>query len=274
MPISPEITACDSSCLSAHNTGLGNCLFQIASVYGLAKTHGLIAYYDTVVTFSEKLERLFGFDHKSTIFRNFQISSGSESTTIQERCWRNYDVSLVDTLCKNSDKHFIIKGYLEYPGYFLPYIREIRELFSPDEASLSFLQSSLPILFDGTPTVGLHIRTQGVILNMQQQVCRPALGIDYYKAAIEKMESLVPDPMYLVFADQNYETINFLEGKRYKIVKHSLDYLDLWALMHCKNYIMTQSTFCFWAWFLNANKSNTIIPNIPSLNFYSDVIVV
>ncbi len=121
MPITPEITALESSCLSAKNTGLGNCLFQIASVYGISKICNVEAYYDNLVALCEKLQKLYGLNHKETIYRNFLKVGNHNYSNIKDSMWRRYDSTLIKNIRDNKDTNFVIRGYLEYPGYFIEY---------------------------------------------------------------------------------------------------------------------------------------------------------
>ena len=68
--ITSSISAYESQFLSKNNTGLGNVLFQIASVYGISKQLGINCTFPRVKMFGEKLYNLFGYNHKDTIFRN------------------------------------------------------------------------------------------------------------------------------------------------------------------------------------------------------------
>ncbi len=267
MSIAPEITAIHSPYLSSSNTGLGNCLFQIASVYGIGKKYRQEVYYDTVVELGNKLYHLFNFNHLTTIFRNFTRQSRAPCTDIQETEWRKVDTALLETISTNQSIHYMIRGYLEVPSYFKDSMDELRTLFSPDENSHSYLQLMYPFLFDSVsePTVAVHIRSY-------KELHHPdALVTNYYREAIKKVEEHVSNPHYIVFTDYDGTTIDFLEGKNYTVIHNPFDYLDLWCMAACSHYILSQSTFSYWGWVLNPSKTKfTVVPTHPKLNFYED----
>ena len=263
MPISPEITAIESPYLSSTNTGLGNCLFQIASAYGLGKKYTTDVFYDRVVEFGYKLNILYNYNHSDTIFRNFTKVGNCSYTPLQETMWRKYDTCLIDTIRNNKDISYILRGYLEVPEYFREYSDELRDLLSPDDESRMYLQITYPYLFESRPTVAIHIR------NYNELNTSIALVESYYRKAIAKLESIHPNPFYIVFTDSNPDTIGFLEGKTYHIIKNKYDYLDLWCMSLCHHFILSQSTFSYWGWFLNTRKEKvTIVPTLPTLHFY------
>lgn len=271
MPITSEITPNRSPYLSSTNTGLGNALFQIASIYGIGRTYGIDVCYDTVVELGTKLRNLFNYSHDTTIFRNFSKQGHCSFTPIQETLWRQFDSSLMDTLCNHTDTNYRIHGHLEVPLYFKKYADDLRILFSPDAKSQEELQTKYPCLFEARPTVAVHIRSYSE-LNVPN-----SLSTQYYSNAIAHLETLVSNPHYVVFTDKAYDTIDFLEGKSYTIISNHVDYLDLWGMMACQHYILSQSTFSYWGWFLNGRKDKlTIVPNWPSCNLYDgeDVVVV
>ena len=263
MSIAPEITAIESPYLSSTNTGLGNCLFQIASTYGLGKKYNKTVFYDRVIEFGYKLNILYKYNHFRTIFRNFTTYGNCSCTPIQETVWRGFDTQLIDTISKHTDMNYRILGHLEVPQYFKEYTDDLRILFSPDDESRNYLETTYPFLFDSRPTVAVHIRSYSELSFSN------ALLETYYHNAIAKIEEHVSNPNYIVFTDTLIDKINFLEGKTYTIIKNTQDYLDLWCMMACKHYILSQSTFSYWGWFLNANNDkHTVVPIDGKLNFY------
>jgi hypothetical protein len=265
MPISSEITPNHSPYLSSANTGLGNALFQIASIYGIGRKYDIEVFYDNVVKLGNTLRKLFNYTHDTTIFRNVSKQGNCNYTPIQETMWRQYDSSFIDTLCKNKTTNYIIYGHLETPQYFKEYADDLRVIFSPDENSQAYLEAKYPFLFESESTVAVHIRSY-------KELDHPkSLPSSYYSKAIAHIEAHVTNPHYVVFTDTIYDRINFLEGKNYTIISNLYDYFDLWCMMYCKHFILSQSTFSYWGWILNANKDkHTVVPNWPSCNFYDN----
>jgi glycosyl transferase family 11 len=99
---------------------------------------------------------------------------------------------------------------------------------------------------------GVHIRRSDY-LSLRQEFAQ--LDMDYYRPAMEQMQS----KRYIVFSDdipwckENFQKVNveFSEG-------HS-PAEDLSLLMACENQIIANSSFSWWAAWLNPNPSKKVI---------------
>lgn len=267
MPVTPHITAMESPFLSKDNTGLGNCLFQIAAAFGIARRCGTTAVYDRLVQFGEDLQSKFGYTHATSIFRNFRATAGVLGALTEEKHERTLDTTVLEAIRACPTSLHQLSGYFESPEYFQDHAEELRTLLSPDEVSLMQLRPFLT-RWEGKETVALHVRRNGF-------VCNGAIPDTYYECAIQAIETVVKDPVYLVFSDLPTEgegalTLPFLAGRQHAFVKHAVDYLDLWAMASCKHFVLSGSTFCFWAWFLHgADHSFTVIPRTAPEAWYA-----
>jgi len=260
MFLTPTITAYDSEFLSKHNTGLGNVLFQIASCYGLSKETGRIPVWNKLLNFSEKLYRLFGFNHRNTIFRNFKQVEDTPFYRINENNIHYYDENLVKFI-REYNGPIELFGYLECLQYFNKYKDDIVKLFSPDEQSLSLISKEFPILFNTDyTTICLHFRGQEYLHNNH---IGKKWDYNYYNRAIEYFKTHIKNPIFLIFSD-DMESIeqSFLDncGEYQKIV-NTEDYIDLWCQTLCKHSIVSRSTFSFWGAYLNLNPDKIILYN-------------
>jgi hypothetical protein len=117
--ISANISAIDSSFFNKNDTGLGNVLFQFASVYGISKTLGIQCTFPRIKKYIELLKLNFNYDHGSTILRNIPIINDEiVFENISESVYsKNYDVGLVNYI-KESRNNIMVHGYLENNKYF------------------------------------------------------------------------------------------------------------------------------------------------------------
>lgn len=194
--ISPIITATTSKYLSSTNTGLGNVLFQIASVYGISKTVGLSPCFYNVLSYCDKLKLLFNYDHGTTILRNFIKNLSPISTYIKineprERC---VDSSLFDQI-KNSKENIVLEGYFEHADYFHHVKDEIRSLLAMDDNSKTYIFDTYPFLQNHTNLVCVHYRYGKDILDLSKH----QLHHDFYKNPFQiYLKKLNPFSYYLV----------------------------------------------------------------------------
>ena len=86
------------------------------------------------------------------------------------------------------------------------------------------------------------------------------LDIKYYKKAIEHIFKKINDPIFFIFSDDIKwceKNLNFINNKYY--IKSKKDYEDLYLMSKCKHNIIANSTFSWWAAYLNNNKNKIII---------------
>jgi hypothetical protein len=251
MAIAPFITARESPYLSAHNTGLGNVLFQIASTYGIAKMMHKSVSFHYLHEFGDILEKRFGYKHNQTIFRNFHESvlTPDQWFLVWEETGYKYDSALMN--CIDTLNYSVLKGYFEYYGYFRDCENEIRTRLAPDVESLKLLQTRYPYLFTDCNTVSVHFRFH--------EYAEKYKG-SYYERAIEYAKKHIKNPVFIVFTDDasvlNLDTIG-LTGAH--VMNNEVDYLDLWAMSLCKHNITSISTFSYWGSFLNKNPDKLVL---------------
>ena len=89
------------------------------------------------------------------------------------------------------------------------------------------------------------------------------VSIDFYYKAIEYLENKLNDNItYLVFSDDikwckenfNKKKFVFIDGE-----ESDKDYLELYLMSLCKNFIIPNSTFSWWGCYLSKNKNKIII---------------
>lgn len=122
MYISSTITALTSPFLSKNDTGLGNVLFQIASVCGIAKLLNTKVTFPHLSMLCDKLENNYDLNHRHTIYRNIPMHSipMGFQTVESHTGTKTYDDELVATIARNINTNWMIKGHLETHTIFPP----------------------------------------------------------------------------------------------------------------------------------------------------------
>jgi hypothetical protein len=94
----------------------------------------------------------------------------------------------------------------------------------------------------------------------------------YYRNAIERMESLSPTAHYFVFSDRPDSAGGMLglPEDRFTVVPHNKGdgnaYADMWLMAKCSKHIIANSTFSWWgAWLSEARDKTVICPGADSL---------
>ncbi len=150
--------------------------------------------------------------------------------------------------------------------YFDEFQDDIKELYKfTSYKRKENIQLSRHILT--TNSVGIHIRRNDFVSN-GQSLC----SIEYYKNAINKASSVVPDPHYLIVSDDKEWCRKFInpiigDSPIFYTDNSGVDgFRDMQLLSECKAKIIANSSFSGWAAWLN-HKWFTISPS----NFSPDI---
>lgn len=129
-----------------------------------------------------------------------------------------------------------------------------------DELNLSLQKEMI-----NSPSIAIHVRkAKDYTTNYWFKDTCP---LAYYKKAVKYMNSIVDNPKYYVFTDNPEwvkENFNWLE---YTLVDHNPSFgwgnhFDMQLMSSCRHNIISNSTYAWWAAFINAHGGNIIIPEI------------
>jgi len=110
--------------------------------------------------------------------------------------------------------------------------------------------------------ISIHIRRGDYLQSHWKQSLGVIKDMEYYKAAAAVMESRVSNPRYFIFSDDmEWVKANLpLAGCIY--VDHNKDsssFADMYLMSLCKHNIIANSTFSWWAAWLNQNPGKIVI---------------
>jgi hypothetical protein len=189
------------------------------------------------------------------LYRKFIFLSFYNKSFIEENQF-GFDRRILDV-----DDNTYIDGYWGKYQYF----EEIREILL-NEISIKkefqtekYTQDLMEI--QKRNSVSIHIR-RGYAKRKSDENLFGVLPLSYYLRAVELIKEKVDDPFFYIFSDDsewaqnnlqlegNSEFINFgAEG----------DYLELLLMSKCKHNIIANSTFSWWAAWLNNNSDKMVI---------------
>lgn len=138
--------------------------------------------------------------------------------------------------------------YLQDEKYFEKYADEIKKMFGD---GIGFL-----------PYVSIHVR-RGDYVNNPFYV--DLTKTDYYDDAI----AMFPDKQFLIFSDDpEFAKQNFI-GKMFQVMEGQTELEDFNQMASCEHNIIANSSFSWWAGYLNPNPSKIVVA--PSVeHWYSD----
>lgn len=113
-----------------------------------------------------------------------------------------------------------------------------------------------------TNAVSIHIRRGDY--QKQEWIGTHAVikGLTYYKNAIDHIEARVESPHYFIFSDDMQWVKDNLQLKSCTFVDHNKgrnSYIDMYLMSLCRHNIIANSTFSWWAAWLNTNPGKIVI---------------
>ncbi len=171
---------------------------------------------------------------------------------LYEKSGVSYDFNTKDI--KNNTYLF---GYWQSEKYFLSYRDELLKMFTPkyvlSEGCIDYVRQ-----VKACQSVAVHVRRGDYV------ALGNCLGTEYYDEAIKIINSRITNPVYYIFSDDlSYAKLIFDEKQgTYKYVEYLSDNLsldDFFIMKECNHIIMANSSFSWWAAWLNNNADKIVI---------------
>jgi hypothetical protein len=163
-----------------------------------------------------------------------------------------------------------IEGWCVKEIYFKDIYGKLIQIFTP-KAPISNKGEELLLNLRNSESVSVHIRRGDYINNSFFLV----LPISYYQNAISYLSSKLSNPIFYFFSDDiNWVKENFGDADHFRYVEENyltegpLDISDFLLMKTCRHNIIANSSFSWWAAYLNANE-NAIV--ISPRKWYGDV---
>ena len=239
--------------------GLGNQLFQLATAYSYAKKEG------GTLQVIHKLhcdDRPVYWDSLLACIQPYLVDSLPSTLSV----WRDNSCCLYSPISTLTDTGIYLEGYYQSSKFFYndETKQEIRDLFSPPPAILKEVTTKYSYLMENANrVVVIHARRTDYLKNHNTIMFHGPLNSSYYKEAIQRMKTKVENPIWLLTSDDNRYWIDIekdLEIHSPIILMNESDIHSFVLLQQFKNYIISNSTFIWWATWM-ANAPNVIAPS-------------
>ena len=261
------------------NGGLGNQMFQYAAGRALADRLGVPLKMD-LSEFGTYLLRRFELD-KFNIGAGIATPEETANFVINpSRFQRNYGrlaISLgfgfnkiafkerkfgYDATFEGIQHPMYLNGYWQSEKYFKSAKDKLRGELSlvdkPGEASQKILEGILQC-----PAVSLHIRRGDYITNPSAALVHGVCSLDYYYSAIGHITAHVDNPHFFVFSDDPQWAKDNLK------ISYPVQFVeangpdrgaeDIWLMKSCNHHIIANSSFSWWAAWLNDRQDKIVI---------------
>lgn len=257
--------------------GFGNQLFSYACAYSLAKKHQdklildkniydlgyfrpfeldkLQIDYDTVL-----IKNHVPFDRYAHPFRTkfYQLKRACKIGLFTKKVVETREFEYHPELLTYKT-NVLLSGYWQNYKYFHAYCKDIQRQFMPKKAfskEISHLMTSLK----NENSVCMHIR-RGDYATFKGGKC---LSMDYYKEALTMIENAFHGnyKIYVFSDDISFVKEMFVYKPNFCYLSDSYTLTDLeefFVMSACKNHIIANSTYSWWAAYLNTNEEKIVI---------------
>jgi hypothetical protein len=247
--------------------GLGNQMFQYAAAYRLAlelntelilNTHAL--KYDSRRSYALHAfwvnNQIIEFDveHASALKKHLY----GIPTLLTK--YKEVEEFVYDQNLKFLSGHCYINGYWQNPDYFRDIKDVIASVFSLRSPSPDYLKLLNEIRQQ--PSISMHVRRGDFISHSLAQSKHDICGYDYYINALGQMQALFQSkttPVYIFSDDHFWCRQHFDKIKNVHFVKTSSDAEDLMLMAECNYNIIANSTFSWWAAWLNKHDDKIVM---------------
>lgn len=225
----------------------GNQMFIIAATTSLALDHGATPLFPSLVN-----EKDFNIPYNyQNVF--YHLNAYEPPTPIEfYYLEKNFHFDPIPY-----QPNMLIRGWFQSEKYFKHHKEEIIALFQPPPTIQSYLENKYQYILDHPKTVSIHFRTYDVELP-EVAKCYYNCDLDYYEKAIYLFPE---DSLFIVFSNQiEWCKSQFTNIPRDIIyIENESFHTDFYLMAQCKDNIICNSSFSWWAAYLNLNPEKKVI---------------
>jgi len=227
-----------------HRGGIGNVMFKLAASISMSIDN------EVNYVFSKEFIRPIDPDYKNygdNLLRNINfIDRLPQNYFVHTETQFNYQ-----EIKYNQGINLLLDGYFQSEKYFINNKQSIIDIFKPTEEIKNEILKSLS---EVNNYVSIHIRRGDYLKHPNHH---PQQSEEYYK---EAAKIIGINNTFLIFSDDLEGIKNMFDYLPNKIFYTSgKDWLDLYTMSLCKDNIICNSTFSWWAAYLNPNKDKKVI---------------
>jgi len=223
---------------------LGNQFFVIAATVSVALDNDAIPTFPDLAT---KKEDNIPLNYEK-VLHHLNVVNPKISKIYREPFYHYQNIPYSPNIC--------LSGYFQSEKYFRHHKNEILELFKPHKEINEYLVKKYGRILKHHCTVSIHYRSY--YENDPEQKFYPQYGHVYFEAALKYFPS---DALLLVFSNDMKKCKKELEGLKgnFIFIEGEKHYHDLYLMSMCKHNIITNSSFSWWAAYLNSNPNKIVI---------------
>lgn len=251
--------------------GLGNQMFQYAAARRLAAEHGIELKLDLSFLEAETVQHTKRDFELYKLNINAGIATCKEIQAIKKKRWKNLfcpalikdkgvaDFSKKVTRCSD---HVYLDGYWQSEKYFKSISPVIRNEFTFKQPLAKDYFLNIKHQIENSDSISLHFRRGDYVDNPKTNKYHGVSSLNYYQKAVERITKKINNPTLFIFSDDiQWVMAHFKSEHPIVFIKQSDEGLhsDFRLMSICKHNIIANSSYSWWAAWLNENENKTVI---------------
>lgn len=258
--------------------GLGNQLFQVATMIGYALEHGLDYFIieDDPAFFAGQGSR--PTKYLTNVYaklpkQSVQTLASKRMLTYKEPAnkFAYSDFGAMVSSCKKNGVGLQIHGYFQSGRYFDKHRAAIKALLTPVAGLIEEVRTTTdlfvrfpeldPTRADSNKRCFLGVRRGDYCRDARMMSIHNPCSMDYYKQAMDRMNA---DVYYVMSDDIAWCRANF-QGPQFRFLDEPDDLVSFYFARLFSNYICANSSFHWWGSYLSVDPAPTVI--VPAEHF-------
>jgi hypothetical protein len=254
--------------------GLGNQMFQYATGRSLSNKLNSDLYLD--VSFFDKTTdpcRKFELDtfdlniniatsrqvnkfFKKSPFNRIKQKLGFQYPTVFKEKKYFFDPDVFDIT-----PPVFVSGFFQSEKYFEAFKCHVKEDFKFPAFSDSYHQKVLDDI-KSVNSVAIHVRRTDYVTSQSTNAFHGTCSLSYYLNAIETLSRQIRIDKFFIFSDDSaWVEKNLILDERFNVVRTSVDesWIDMCLMSKCKHNIIANSSYSWWAAYLNDNTEKVVV---------------
>jgi hypothetical protein len=251
--------------------GLGNQLFQFAAAYSLARHHNTELKSD-LYTYTKHPFRKYELHHFNIHLPEAsrdEVHQFTGSNFVERYLNKKSNYFYCPKVFAQPHYHFYddffslpvpiyLSGYWQSEKYFAHVAEQVRKMVTAS-VKLDARNEDLVSTIRSSQSISMHIRRTDYSPGSFFQ----PMPLDYYRKALKFMSEKISNPHYFIFSDDiGWSRQQLGDLRNATFVDHNKgddSFKDLLVMSACRHQIIANSTFSWWAAWLNDFQDKTVI---------------
>lgn len=248
--------------------GLGNQMFQYAFGKSITKqSNQVVKYYynesENITNRQFELNQLQNIPQLISTMEYSKFPQGRLENLIAKLRFSDYQTLhennfSIDNI--NSKKYNLLIGYWQHYQLIETNKQLIQDSFQVSKTLGNSINTIIKTEnLDFNNSVGIHIRLGDYLKNPTVNNVHGVLSKTYYQAAINYINQQIKNPKFYIFTDSPELIATYFNIDNFEIIKPHTSIVDLNLLSKCTHQIIANSSFSWWAAWLNKNPNKMVV---------------